>query len=77
MILSVNVSYDACIYMYIPKWAKNRKNVEMNDVFQNSYSRTGTSSAITVILACLPKIQRFFRNSPALLPDLHVSHMYT
>ena len=45
MILSVNVSYDACIYMYIPKWAKNRKNVEMNDVFQNSYSRTGTSSA--------------------------------
>ena len=45
MILSVNVSYDACIYMYIPQWAKNRKNVEMNDVFQNSYSRTGTSSA--------------------------------
>ena len=32
---------------------------------------------ITVILACLPKIQRFFRISPALLPDLHVSHMYT
>ena len=32
---------------------------------------------ITVILACLPKIQRFFTISPALLPDLHVSHMYT
>ena len=56
----------------------------MNNVFQNSYSRTAhlgqnhlKECPKTVILACLPKIQHFFRFSPALLPDLHVSHMYT